>query len=258
MRNSWTGRLLAVALIGGGGISMLAAAPGPVSAGDASSETVVGLNNTTANEQTCSEVPGLEGPAWHFVAPSGTILNIISLTVGGSTYTDPGFLSYPSGQHAYVEVRDGDAIEDLTAGLFEITGTDKVVLSHTCSGVTTTTTTTEKATTTTEKATTTTEKATTTTEKATTTTEKATTTTDEATTTTDEATTTTDEATTTIASKTVSTAVAAGGPTTAPTTTLALATQLPATGSSSWTLFFVGLASALGGLGLIRVSRRPV
>ena len=125
---------------------MLAAAPGPVSAGDASSETVVGLNNTTANEQTCSEVPGLEGSAWHFVAPSGTILNIISLTVGGSTYTDPGFLSYPSGQHAYVEVRDGDAIEDLTAGLFEITGTDKVVLSHTCSGVTTTTTT-EKATT---------------------------------------------------------------------------------------------------------------
>ena len=122
---------------------MLAAAPGPVSAGDASSETVVGLNNTTANEQTCSEVPGLEGPAWHFVAPSGTILNIISLTVGGSTYTDPGFLSYPSGQHAYVEVRDGDAIEDLTAGLFEITGTDKVVLSHTCSGITTTTTTTE-------------------------------------------------------------------------------------------------------------------
>ena len=225
---------------------MLAAGSGSVSAGDASSETVVGLNNTTANEQTCSEVPGLEGPAWHFVAPSGTILNIISLTVGGSTYTDPGFLSYPSGQHAYVEVRDGDAIEDLTAGLFEITGTDKVVLSHTCSGITTTTTTT-------------TEKATTTTEKATTTTEKATTTTDEATTTTDEATTTTDEATTTIASQTASTAVAAGGPTTAPPTTLAtLATQLPATGSSSWTLFFVGLASALGGLGLIRVSRRPV
>jgi LPXTG-motif cell wall-anchored protein len=238
MRNSWTRRLLAVALVGGGSISMLAAGSGSVSADDAPSETIVGLhNNTTENVQTCSEVPGLTTPAWHFVAPGGSILNIISLTVGGSTYTDPGFLSYPSGQHAYVEVRDGDAIEDLTAGLFEITGTDKVVLSHTCSGVTTTTTTTEKATTTTEKATTTTEKATTTTEKATT---------------------TTDEATTTIASKTVSTAVAAGGPTTAPTTTLALATQLPATGSSSWTLFFVGLASALGGLGLIRVSRRPV
>jgi LPXTG-motif cell wall-anchored protein len=63
---------------------------------------------------------------------------------------------------------------------------------------------------------------------------------------------------TTVPSDSVSTAAAAGGPTTAaPTTQVALATQLPATGSSSWTLFFVGLASALGGLGLIRASRRP-
>ncbi len=177
---------------------MLAADSGSVNADDA---LIVGLhNNTTEDVQTCSEVPDLTTPAWHFVAPGGTILDIISLTVGRGTYTNPEILQYPSGQYAYVEVRDGDEIEDLTAGVFLITGTDKVVLSHVCTGTpptTTTTTTTEKATTTTGKAT------------------------------------TTSDYPTTTASVSVSTAVAAG-PTTAPPTTLAaLATQLPATGGSS-------------------------
>jgi len=246
MRNSWTRRLLAAALIGGGSISVLAAVSGPVSAGDAPSGTItVGLHNTSTDDvQTCSEVPGLVTPAWHFVAPGGSLVNINFLLVGGTTYPNPFYLPYPDDQHAYVTVPSGESLDDLEGGEFLITETDKVVLSHLCTGPTTDTTTTTTTTTSTEPPS----------EESTTTT----TTIKESTTSSSTTTKARTSTPTTIAVESVSVAAAASEPAAAPTTTVPLATQLPATGSSSWTLFFVGLASALGGLGLIRISRRPV
>jgi LPXTG-motif cell wall-anchored protein len=226
MRNSWTLRLITIALIGGGSISALGAISSPVSAdASLSGDVTVGLDNTTANEQSCSEVPGLIGPAWHFVAPSGSFVDINFLTVGGTTYNDPDFLSYPTSLHAYVLVPAGKTIGQLEGGQFVVNGTDKVVLSHTCTGTTTTTTTTQPETTTTQPETTTTEAV--------------------------------SSPTTTEPSSTVSTQSASQTPTAPPTTQPPLAVELPATGSSSWTLLLAGLASALGGIGLIRISRRP-
>lgn len=242
MRNSWTLRLLEIALIGGGSISALGAISSPPSAEASSSgDVTVGLDNITANEQSCSEVPGLNGAAWHFVAPSGSFVDIISLTVGGMTYNDPDYLSYPSSLHAYVLVPDGKTLGQLTGGQFVVNRADKVVLSHTCTGTTTTTTSSSTTTSSTTTSSTTTTIVPTTTEATTTT----------------AAPTTSSSPTTSQAATPVSTLAASQTPTAPPTTQPPLAVQLPATGSSSWTILLAGLASALGGIGLIRIGRRP-
>ena len=51
--------------------------------------------------------------------------------------------------------------------------------------------------------------------------------------------------------------VASAGPTTTPFQAAPVPTQLPSTGSSSWGLAMMALASLLGGVGLIKQARRP-
>ncbi len=51
--------------------------------------------------------------------------------------------------------------------------------------------------------------------------------------------------------------VASAGPTTPPFQAAPVPTQLPSTGSSSWGLAMMALASLLGGVGLIKQARRP-
>jgi len=140
--------------------------------------------------------------AWHFVITGNThdfasldvafVLDGSDVTLSGLTPKttadwatfDPGanFIADPSTKHAYVYTSGTGSVRDAASQDTPDSAGPKIVLSHTCGG-TGTTTTTEPTTTTTEPTTTTTEPTTTTTEPTTTTTEPTTTTTEPTTTT---------------------------------------------------------------------------
>jgi LPXTG-motif cell wall-anchored protein len=234
---------------------------------------------------TDAAVAGLT--AWHFVLTGGShdyVSLDVAFVLGGTNVTlsgltpkttadwatfDPNahFIASPDTKHAYVYTSGTGSVRDAASQNSPDSTGPQIVLSHTCAGSGSTTTTTEGTTTTTEGTTTTTEGTTTTTEGTTTTTEGTTTTT-EGTTTTTEGTTTTTEGTTTTTEGTTTTEVSPSsteqGPTTTagePTTSETVAGEqvtraLPTTGSSTTLpLVVAGGALILGGLVTLRLGR---
>jgi hypothetical protein len=99
----------------------------------------VGLHNISAGVESCEDVPGLDGAAWHFVAPpvSKTTILEVNLTLDGVDFDDMDFIVHPKNGHAYVPVPAGKSVSDLEDGTFLVTGSRKDVrLSHTCEGET--------------------------------------------------------------------------------------------------------------------------
>jgi len=261
---------------------------------------------TAAEKETGSACPGnavVAGmTAWHFVLAGNThdfasldvafVLNGVNVTLTGLTPKttaswatfDPAhnFIADPDGKHAYVYTSGTGSVSDAASQDTPDSAGPQIVLSHTCAGAGTTTTTTEGTTSTTEGTTSTTEGTTTTTEGTTTTTEGTTTTTEgtttttEGTTTTTEGTTTTTEGTTTTTDGTTtttegttttsevspsstergSTSTTAGQSTSPTVAGVQVTSALPRTGSSSTFLLTVaGAALILTGLVSLRLGR---
>jgi LPXTG-motif cell wall-anchored protein len=213
---------------------------------------------------TDAAVAGLT--AWHFVLTGGShdyVSLDVAFVLGGTNVTlsgltpkttadwatfDPNahFIASPDTKHAYVYTSGTGSVRDAASQNSPDSTGPQIVLSHTCAGSGSTTTTTEGTTTTTEGTTTTTEGTTTTTEGTTTTTEGTTTTT-EGTTTTEVSPSSTEQGPTTTA----------GEPTTSETVAGEQVTRaLPTTGSSTTLpLVVAGGALILGGLVTLRLGR---
>jgi hypothetical protein len=132
----FVGLAAAVGVLGG---TVAIGTTAPVTADHGGSDPV-GLHNTTAGYEDCSDVPGLDGAAaWHFVAPpvSKTEFLRIDLRIDDEWLENLASIPHPTSGHAYVSPPPGKALTDLQDGLFHISGsTKKVRLSHLCEGET--------------------------------------------------------------------------------------------------------------------------